>query len=72
LRQADHRPLRRRLAVLGRRREIEVRVGIADLLASCLVAARDPDKLTHWLSDMTWARLFAIARGYEVGGDLDC
>ncbi|MFQ5567029.1 MAG: IS1380 family transposase [Paracoccaceae bacterium] len=52
-------------------REIEARLGIADLLAACLPDDRDPDRLTHTLADMIRARLFAIACGYEDCDDLD-
>ena len=33
-------------------REVEARLGIADLLAARLPDSRDPDRLTHCLADM--------------------
>ncbi len=52
-------------------REVETRLGIADLLAACLPDERDPDRLSHTLTDMIHTRLFAIACGYEDCDDLD-
>ncbi len=52
-------------------RGIERRLGIADLLASCLHDERDPASTTHSYADMIRARLFAIACGYEDCDDLD-
>ncbi len=52
-------------------REIERRLGIADLLASCVTDARDPASTTHSYADMIRARMFAIACGYEDCDDLD-
>ena len=51
--------------------KIERRLGIADLLASCVTDARDPASTTHSYADMIRARLFAIACGYEDCDDLD-
>ena len=50
---------------------IERRLGIADLLASCVADERDPSSTTHSYADMIRARLFAIACGYEDCDDLD-
>ena len=50
---------------------IERRLGIADLLASCVADERDPSSTTHSYADMIGARLFAIACGYEDCDDLD-
>ena len=50
---------------------IERRLGIADLLASCLHDERDPASTTHSYADMIRARMFAIACGYEDCDDLD-
>lgn len=50
---------------------IERRLGIADLLASCLHDERDPASTTHTYADMIRARLFAISCGYEDCDDLD-
>jgi hypothetical protein len=43
---------------------IERRLGIANLLASCLHDERDPASTTHSYADMIRARMFAIACGY--------
>ncbi len=50
---------------------IERRLGICDLLASCMTDARDPASTTHSYADMIRARMFAIACGYEDCDDLD-
>jgi len=50
---------------------IESRLGIADLLASCVSDARDPASTVHSYADMMRARMFAIACGYEDCDDLD-
>jgi len=52
-------------------REIENRLGLADLLSSCLADKRDPSSVTHGQADMMRARMFAIACGYEDCDDLD-
>ena len=49
----------------------ERRLGVADRLARCFPDRRDPTRITHTLSDMIRARIFAIACGYEDGNDLD-
>ena len=46
-------------------REIERRLGIAELLASCVTDERDPASTTHSYADMIRGRMFAIACGYE-------
>ena len=46
-------------------REIEARLGLADLLACCVTDAREPSSTTHTYADMIRARMFAIACGYE-------
>jgi hypothetical protein len=51
--------------------EIERRLGIAELLASCVSDERDPACTTHTYADMIRARMFAIACGYEDCDDLD-
>ena len=51
--------------------EIDRRLGIADVLASCVTDVRDPASTTHAYVDMIRARLFAIACGYEDCDDLD-
>ena len=50
---------------------IERRLGIADLLASCVTDERTPANTTHTYADMIRARMFAIACGYEDCDDLD-
>ena len=50
---------------------IERRLGIADLLASCMTDERYPASTTHSYADMIRARMFAIACGYEDCDDLD-
>ena len=50
---------------------IERRLGISDLLASCVNDRRDPASTTHTYADMIRARMFAIACGYEDCDDLD-
>jgi hypothetical protein len=50
---------------------IERRLGISDLLASCVTDERDPASTTHSYADMIRARMFAIACGYEDCDDLD-
>ena len=50
---------------------IERRLGIADLLASCVTDERTSASTTHTYADMIRARMFAIACGYEDCDDLD-
>ncbi len=52
-------------------REIERRLGIAELLGCRVTDQRDPLSTTHTYADMIRARLFAIACGYEDCDDLD-
>lgn len=52
-------------------REIERRMGISDLLASCLADRRDPVRTQHSYASMIRARIMAIACGYEDCDDLD-
>ncbi len=52
-------------------REIERRLGIAELLACRVTDERDPASTTHSYADMIRARMFAIACGYEDCDDLD-
>jgi hypothetical protein len=49
----------------------ERRLGVADRLARCFPERRDPTRITHTLSDMIRARIFAISCGYEDADDLD-
>ena len=50
---------------------IERRLGIADVLASCMTDERDPASASHSYADMIRARMLAIACGYEDCDDLD-
>jgi len=52
-------------------REVELRMGLADLLASCLVDRRDPGRVQHSYASMIRARMIAIACGDEDCDDLD-
>jgi hypothetical protein len=52
-------------------REIERRLGLADVLASCLADRRDPARTQHSHASMIRARVMAIACGYEDCDDLD-
>ena len=49
----------------------ERRLGIAARLARLVPDRRDPARVTHTLTDMIRARIFAIAMGYEDADDLD-
>jgi Transposase DDE domain group 1 len=73
-------PVRQETAVVGRllsvggiwlSARIEKRLGLADLLASCVTDERDRAGATHSYADMIRARMLAIARGYEDWDDLD-
>jgi Transposase DDE domain group 1 len=50
---------------------VDRQLGLADRLAAMFPDRRDPDRITHSLTDMLRARTFAIALGYEDGDDLD-
>jgi len=52
-------------------REIERKVGISDVLASCLADRRDPARVRHCFTSMIRARVMAIACGYEDCDDID-
>ena len=52
-------------------REIERKMGIADVLASCLANPRDPTRTLHSHASMIRARVMAITCGYEDCDDLD-
>ena len=52
-------------------REIERKVGISDILASCLADRRDPARVRHSFTAMIRARVMAIACGYEDCDDMD-
>ena len=49
----------------------ERRLGLADRLAAVIRDPRDPGRVTHALTDILRARIFAIACGYEDADDLD-
>ena len=51
--------------------QAERRLGIADRLARMIPDSRDPERVTHRLSDILRARIFAIACGWEDADDLD-
>ncbi len=52
-------------------REVERRLGLAELLAGCLRDRRDPALVTHGLAGMLRFRMLAIACGYEDADDCD-
>ena len=52
-------------------REIERKMGIADVLASCLADPRDPMRTLHSHASMIRARMMAIACGYEDCDDMN-
>jgi Transposase DDE domain group 1 len=52
-------------------REVERRLGVAALLAGCLVDRRDPCRIDHALAEMLRLRMFLIAAGYEDADDCD-
>ena len=52
-------------------REIERKMRISDVLASCLVDRRDPARTQHSFASMIRARVMAIACGYEDCDDMD-
>lgn len=50
-------------------REVERRMGLAGVLASCVADPRDPGKEQHSLDDIIRFRVMMIAAGYEDGND---
>jgi len=52
-------------------RDIERRVGVAELLGGCLKDRRDPARIDHDLVAMLRLRMFLIAAGYEDADDCD-
>jgi len=52
-------------------REIERKMRISDVLASCLADRRDPARTQHSFASMIRARVMAIACGYEDCDDMD-
>src|SRR3984885_1495113 len=51
--------------------QADCRLGIAERLARMIPDGRDQDRVTHLLTDILRARIFAIACGYEDPYDLD-
>jgi DDE family transposase len=49
--------------------QAERRLGIAERLARVIPDRRDPGRVTHAITDMIRARIFAIACGYEDCND---
>ena len=52
-------------------REVELRLGIAQRLASCIIDPRDPSRVAHGLDQIIRTRMLMIAAGYEDGNDAD-
>lgn len=50
---------------------VDKRLGLIDTLAAIVPDHRDPDLITHTMSDILRARIFAIACGYPDADDLD-
>jgi Transposase DDE domain group 1 len=46
-------------------------IGLIDTLAAIIPDDRDPNQITHTLSDILRARIFAIGCGYPDADDLD-
>src|ERR1700727_3183110 len=46
-------------------------IGLIDTLAAIIPDDRDPNRITHTLSDILRARIFAIGCGYPDADDLD-
>jgi hypothetical protein len=52
-------------------RDVERRLGLAELLAGCLKDRRNPARIDHDLAAMLRLRMFLIAAGYEDADDCD-
>ena len=52
-------------------RDVERRLGLAEVLARCLKDRRDPARIDHDLVAMLRLRMFLIAAGYEDADDCD-
>ena len=50
---------------------MELRLGIAQRLASCIIDPRDPSRVAHGLDQIIRTRMLMIAAGYEDGNDAD-
>jgi hypothetical protein len=50
-------------------REVERRLRVAERLAACIPDPRDPQRITHGLTEIIRFRLLAIAAGYEDAND---
>ena len=51
--------------------EVERRLGVAAVLAGCLMDRRDPCRIDHTIVEMLRLRMFLIAAGYEDADDCD-
>ena len=51
--------------------EVERRLGVAAVLAGCLMDRRDPCRIDHAIVEMLRLRMFLIAAGYEDADDCD-
>ena len=52
-------------------RELEQQLKFAQMIARCMNDKRDPDSITHSLTDMIRERMFAICCGHEDCNDMD-
>ena len=52
-------------------RDVERRLGLAELLAGCLRDRHDPCRIDHEIVEMLRLRMFLIAAGYEDADDCD-
>jgi hypothetical protein len=52
-------------------REVELRLGIAQRLATCIRDPRMPGRVVHGLDEIIRTRMLMIAAGYEDGNDAD-
>jgi hypothetical protein len=52
-------------------RDVERRLGLAELLADCVTDRRDPARIDHEIVEMLRLRMLLIAAGYEDADDCD-
>jgi hypothetical protein len=52
-------------------RGVEMKLGLAGRLSSCIRDRRNPERIEHPLEEMLRLRMFAIAAGYEDADDCD-
>jgi hypothetical protein len=52
-------------------RDVERRIGVAELLAGCVTDRRDRSRIDHEIVEMLRLRMFLIAAGYEDADDCD-